>query len=66
MASTKQQENSKKRCLNCAKPLLPEFRPFCSPRCSQLDLSKWLNEDYRLPVVEFDDLDEEEFVDEEY
>ena len=53
-----------KNCRNCEKPLHPKFRPFCSSRCSQLDLSKWLNEDYRVPVVEIDDFDEEEFTNE--
>jgi endogenous inhibitor of DNA gyrase (YacG/DUF329 family) len=24
--------------------------PFCSPRCKQLDLGRWLNEDYGLPI----------------
>ena len=24
--------------------------PFCSNRCQLLDLSRWLNEDYRIPV----------------
>jgi endogenous inhibitor of DNA gyrase (YacG/DUF329 family) len=22
--------------------------PFCSPRCKQIDLNKWLSEDYRV------------------
>ena len=28
------------------------FVPFCSSRCAQLDLSKWLNEYYSIPVIE--------------
>ena len=24
--------------------------PFCSPRCQTIDLGKWLNEEYRVPV----------------
>ena len=27
----------------------PETRPFCSPRCKKLDLSNWLEGNYRLP-----------------
>lgn len=27
----------------------PAF-PFCSPRCRAIDLGRWLNEDYRIPV----------------
>jgi uncharacterized protein len=23
--------------------------PFCSPRCADVDLGRWLREDYRLP-----------------
>ena len=30
------------------------FRPFCSARCKQIDLGKWLNEEYCLPVLESD------------
>ncbi len=25
--------------------------PFCSPRCKQIDLGRWFNEEYRLPIV---------------
>ena len=24
--------------------------PFCSPRCKQVDLGRWLDEKYRIPV----------------
>lgn len=27
-------------------------RPFCSARCRQIDLGKWLNEEYRVPATE--------------
>jgi len=26
--------------------------PFCSPRCKQVDLGRWLNEEYRIPIDE--------------
>jgi endogenous inhibitor of DNA gyrase (YacG/DUF329 family) len=29
--------------------------PFCSERCKTIDLGRWLNESYRLPVEEGDD-----------
>jgi endogenous inhibitor of DNA gyrase (YacG/DUF329 family) len=32
----------------------PSF-PFCSPRCKTVDLGKWLNEEYRVPVEEESD-----------
>ena len=28
------------------------FRPFCSERCRLLDLGRWANEEYRVPVQE--------------
>lgn len=39
-----------KACTTCAKPITEEnpHAPFCSERCSAVDLSKWLREEYRL------------------
>jgi endogenous inhibitor of DNA gyrase (YacG/DUF329 family) len=43
------------RCPICDRPaaLRPHNRafPFCSSRCRLVDLGKWLNEDYRVPVA---------------
>jgi len=47
------------RCPTCGQPSEPKFRPFCSDRCKQLDLARWLNESYRVPVIEEDDEPEE-------
>jgi endogenous inhibitor of DNA gyrase (YacG/DUF329 family) len=46
-------------CPICHKPPLAEFTPFCSKRCSDIDLGKWLKGDYTVPVVEEDDLPDE-------
>jgi len=41
------------RCPICKKNVLPRAKnaafPFCSPRCKQVDLGKWLGEEYRVP-----------------
>ncbi|MRX51050.1 DNA gyrase inhibitor YacG [Paracoccus sp. S-4012] len=37
------------RCPICGKPALQEFRPFCSKRCADVDLARWLRGDYRIP-----------------
>ena len=42
-----------------------EFHPFCSKRCADLDLGKWLNGTYAIPVVEEDAGQIEEFPDTE-
>lgn len=30
------------RCPTCRKPTVPEHRPFCSKRCADIDLARWL------------------------
>ena len=37
------------KCPNCGKTATLEFRPFCTKRCADVDLGRWLNEDYRIP-----------------
>ncbi len=37
-----------KRCPLCSRPAIVRHRPFCSPRCADLDLGRWLNGDYRV------------------
>jgi endogenous inhibitor of DNA gyrase (YacG/DUF329 family) len=36
-------------CPVCNKPRDPKLRPFCSKRCKDLDLSRWLSGDYAIP-----------------
>ena len=40
------------KCPICKKPVVAEYRPFCSKRCADVDLGKWLGEDYAIPAVE--------------
>ncbi|MFV0245051.1 MAG: DNA gyrase inhibitor YacG [Qingshengfaniella sp.] len=44
-------------CPICNKPTQPGYRPFCSRRCADVDLGRWLKGSYALPVTEFDDED---------
>jgi hypothetical protein len=37
-------------CPICRKPSLAPWRPFCSKRCADVDLGRWLGEVYRVPV----------------
>ena len=46
-------------CAHCGKPALKAFRPFCSKRCADIDLSRWLNGVYAVPGRPAD-ADEEE------
>jgi hypothetical protein len=36
----------------CGKVQVDAFRPFCSKRCANVDLGKWLGEGYAIPAVE--------------
>jgi endogenous inhibitor of DNA gyrase (YacG/DUF329 family) len=38
------------RCPTCGKPTTAEVRPFCSKRCADIDLGRWLKESYRVPA----------------
>jgi len=37
-------------CPICGKPATPQHRPFCSARCGNIDLGRWLNGSYRIPA----------------
>lgn len=43
------------RCPQCGKPRDKDFRPFCSRRCRDVDLGKWLDGAYAIPAVEADE-----------
>lgn len=44
-------------CPICSKETDPKFRPFCSKRCADVDLAKWLTGAYAIPAEPADDED---------
>lgn len=38
-----------KSCAVCARPVHPDYHPFCSKRCADIDLHRWLGGHYALP-----------------
>ncbi|RXT52413.1 DNA gyrase inhibitor YacG [Bosea sp. Tri-44] len=36
-------------CPICGKPAVQRFKPFCSGRCSDIDLGRWLKGNYVIP-----------------
>jgi hypothetical protein len=40
---------SARKCPICGKPRNPDHTPFCSARCKDRDLLKWLDDGYALP-----------------
>ncbi|HJR55588.1 MAG TPA: DNA gyrase inhibitor YacG [Rhizomicrobium sp.] len=42
------------KCPECSKLADPGFAPFCSKRCQQIDLGRWLKGDYVIPGAKSD------------
>lgn len=43
------------RCPICDDPSAAEYAPFCSRRCADIDLGRWLRGVYRAPAEEEDE-----------
>lgn len=41
-----------RRCPICGKPAAARHQPFCSPRCANIDLGRWLKGGYRVETDE--------------
>jgi len=48
-------ESRRAACPICNKAVVAEFRPFCSRRCADVDLNRWLSGVYAAPVIEDDE-----------
>lgn len=46
---------SKRTCPICGKPTAEAYAPFCSRRCADVDLQRWLAGAYAIPAAEEDD-----------
>jgi len=53
------ERNVSKACPICGKAAEPAFKPFCSKRCADIDLNRWLSGVYAVPVKEDEDEDGE-------
>lgn len=42
-------------CPICGRPTLETYRPFCSKRCSEVDLGRWITGAYAIPADDDDD-----------
>ena len=47
-------------CPTCKKESAKPHAPFCSKRCAQIDLGRWLSGQYSIPAEEVDSADIEE------
>lgn len=42
-------------CPICSKDSTPKYRPFCSRRCADVDLGRWLKGTYAIPAADDDE-----------
>lgn len=45
-------EGAPRHCPICGKETVERYRPFCSKRCADVDLARWLGGRYAIPSVE--------------
>ena len=50
---------SARPCPICGKPAERQFRPFCSARCADVDLHRWLAGNYAIPAKPEDEEDDD-------
>ncbi len=43
------ERGASQRCPICGKPMEQAWRPFCSKRCADVDLGRWLGGGYAIP-----------------
>ena len=43
------------KCPTCGQPATIASRPFCSKRCADVDLNRWLTGRYAIPAIEDDE-----------
>jgi uncharacterized protein len=59
MADKPQKISAAKPCPICGKPAVEASKPFCSERCRDVDLNRWLSGSYAIPVREGEEEDRE-------
>ncbi|MCB1333573.1 MAG: DNA gyrase inhibitor YacG [Roseivivax sp.] len=45
-------------CPICGKATVAGYRPFCSKRCADVDLGKWLGGEYAVPSTDPEDIEQ--------
>ena len=55
--SAQSKKGPEKPCPICRKPATEASRPFCSERCRNVDLNRWLSNSYVIPAAKDDDED---------
>lgn len=48
---TERPKRASPRCPECGSETVHRYRPFCSKRCADVDLARWLRGAYAIPVA---------------
>jgi uncharacterized protein len=56
---TRARTRAAKSCPICGKPAVAASQPFCSERCRDVDLNRWLSGSYAIPTREGEEEDPE-------
>jgi uncharacterized protein len=59
MATSNPKSSGSGKCPICGRATETDYRPFCSRRCADVDLSRWLRGGYAIPGTEATDEDGE-------
>ena len=57
MNDTERSATAAPACPICGKPRDETYKPFCSKRCADIDLNRWLSGVYAVPVKDDEDED---------
>ena len=49
LSALRAKRRGKRKCPICGKPASEASRPFCSERCRDVDLNRWLSNSYAIP-----------------
>jgi len=59
MSAPKQARKKSSECPNCGEETVADYSPFCSKRCADIDLHRWLSGGYAIPAADDDGYDED-------
>lgn len=45
-------DGGRRKCPICNAPAVHRYRPFCSQRCADIDLGRWVKGNYSIPTEE--------------
>ena len=51
---------AERKCPICGRPTVEEFKPFCSKRCADVDLNRWLSGSYVIPARDDEPISEDD------